>query len=110
MPTFVAPPPRVIGRIANRQCPAPSQPTGTMRTMPTIRLFASARDIAGTSRDDLQGDTVGDVLEAATDRYGVAFEAVLRTCRVWVNGEPARPDDPIGPTDELAILPPVSGG
>jgi molybdopterin converting factor small subunit len=88
----------------------PSQPTGTMQSMPTIRLFASARDAAGTSRDHLQGDTVAAVLDAAVVRYGAAFEAVLRTCRIWVNGEPARPDDPIGPTDEVAILPPVSGG
>lgn len=105
MPTFSAPPPRTVG-----QCPMPSQPTGTMQPMPTIRLFASARDVAGTSRATLQGDTVAAVLEAAVACYGPAFEAVLRTCRVWVNGEPARPDDPIGPTDELAILPPVSGG
>ena len=105
MPTFVAPPPRT-----RQQNPTTSQPTGTMTPMPTIRLFASARDAAGTSRDDLQGDTVGAVLDAATHRYGSAFAAVLSTCRVWVNGEPARPDDPIGPTDELAILPPVSGG
>lgn len=105
MPTFVGPPPR-----AARECPMPLRPPGTMQTMPSIRLFASARDAAGTGRDDLEGETVGAVLDAATDRYGTAFEAVLRTCRVWVNGEPARPDDPIGPTDELAILPPVSGG
>jgi len=29
---------------------------------------------------------------------------------VWVNGEPAEPDVPVGETDEVALLPPVSGG
>ncbi|MFP5489064.1 MAG: MoaD/ThiS family protein [Acidimicrobiia bacterium] len=35
---------------------------------------------------------------------------MLGTCRIWVNGEPAGPDDPVGTADELAVLPPVSGG
>jgi molybdopterin converting factor small subunit len=50
------------------------------------------------------------VLDQARQRYGSAFEAVLTTCRIWVNGEPAGPTDRIGATDELAVLPPVSGG
>ncbi len=30
--------------------------------------------------------------------------------RVWLNGEPADPQDPVGPLDEVALIPPVSGG
>ncbi|MAT05678.1 MAG: molybdopterin synthase sulfur carrier subunit [Acidimicrobiaceae bacterium] len=78
--------------------------------MATVRLFAAARDAAGTGRDEVPGDTVGDVLAAARERYGPAFEAVLGTCKIWVNGEPAGPTDSIGTADELAVLPPVSGG
>ena len=78
--------------------------------MAVLRLFAAARDAAGTGRDDVPGDTVGQVLDHARDRYGAPFTAVLDACRIWVNGEPAGPDDPIGPADELAVLPPVSGG
>lgn len=78
--------------------------------MAVVRLFAAARDAAGTGRDELPGDTVGQVLELATSRYGATFADVLGTSRVWVNGNPAGPDDPVGPTDELAVLPPVSGG
>lgn len=78
--------------------------------MAVLRLFAAARDAAGTSRDELPGDTVGHVLDVARDRYGDRFAAVLGSCRIWVNGEPAGSDDPIGPADELAVLPPVSGG
>jgi molybdopterin converting factor small subunit len=78
--------------------------------MAVLRLFAAARDAAGTGRDELPGDTVGQVLDHARDRYGAAFAAVLGTCRIWVNGEPAGPEDPVGAADELAVLPPVSGG
>jgi molybdopterin converting factor small subunit len=35
---------------------------------------------------------------------------VLETCRVWVNGDEATPDQTVGDSDEVAVLPPVSGG
>lgn len=78
--------------------------------MPTIRLFAGAREAAGTDRDTIDGATVGEVLDAAVDRYGSGFEAILGSCRVWVNGEPAERGDAVADADELAVLPPVSGG
>jgi len=78
--------------------------------MAIVRLFAAARDAAGTGRDELPGDTVGDVLAIASRRYGDAFTAVLATSKIWVNGEPAQSDDHVGLADELAVLPPVSGG
>lgn len=78
--------------------------------MATLRLFAAAREAAGTNRDDVDGATVGAVLDVAVSRYGPAFADVLATCRVWVNGEPATRDDPVRSTDEVAVLPPVSGG
>jgi sulfur-carrier protein len=75
-----------------------------------LRLFASAREAAGIGRDVVDGTTVGEVLAAAASRYGQAFSAVLPTCRVWVNGEPAERSTTVGATDEVAVLPPVSGG
>jgi molybdopterin converting factor small subunit len=78
--------------------------------MAVLRLFASVREAAGRSRDEIPGGDVGEVLAVATDRYGSAFSSLLATCRVWVNGEPADPSTPVGPGDEVAILPPVSGG
>ncbi|MFM7063805.1 MAG: MoaD/ThiS family protein [Actinomycetes bacterium] len=78
--------------------------------MPTLRLFAQAREAAGTSVDDVPGATVDAVLDAARARYGTGFADVLATCRVWVNGEPADPAAPVAPSDEVAVLPPVSGG
>lgn len=78
--------------------------------MPTLRLFAAAREAAGRGRDDVPGDTVSDVLDRARSRYGPGFAEVLDTAAVWVNGEPADPGDRVGPDDEVAVLPPVSGG
>jgi molybdopterin synthase sulfur carrier subunit len=75
-----------------------------------LRLFAQAREAAGTGRDVVDGATVDQVLDAARARYPQAFGALLATCRVWVNGEPADGGDPVGADDEVAVLPPVSGG
>lgn len=78
--------------------------------MAQIRLFASAREAAGTNRDTLPGATVGDVLDAAIARYGADFAGVLETSAVWCNGEAAERDQPVTDADEVAVLPPVSGG
>ena len=75
-----------------------------------LRLFASAREAAGTSRDTVAGATVGEVLSVATERFGPQFETVLRSCKVWVNGEAADHTTCVGDDDEVAVLPPVSGG
>ena len=73
-------------------------------------MFASARAAAGRSRDDVPGATVAEVLATAGRRYGPAFVDVLDTCKVWVNGEPAEPSTNVTAADEIAVLPPVSGG
>ena len=78
--------------------------------MAVLVLFAGAREAAGTGRDLMPGDTVADVLDQASRRYGPAFTEVLARCRVWVNGEPAVPTSMVGANDEVAVLPPVSGG
>jgi len=78
--------------------------------MAQLRLFAGARDAAGTSAAEVPGTTVAEVLDAARTRFGAAFAATLEHCQVWRNGEPSQPDDPVGPDDEVAVLPPVSGG
>jgi molybdopterin converting factor small subunit len=73
-------------------------------------MFASAREAAGTGHDVVDGTTVGEVLDHAVARYGSGFDQVLATCRIWVNGEAAGRDAAVRPNDEVAVLPPVSGG
>jgi sulfur-carrier protein len=78
--------------------------------MAVLRLFASAREAAGTGSAVVDGNTVGEVLDLAVERYGAAFANVLGTCRVWVNGDAADRSAAVTSTDEVAVLPPVSGG
>jgi molybdopterin synthase sulfur carrier subunit len=78
--------------------------------MATLRLFASVREAAGRSRDEFDATTVGAVLREAEQRYGDTFTRLLTTCRVWVNGEPATDATAVTARDEVAVLPPVSGG
>jgi len=78
--------------------------------MAVIRLFAAAREAAGTGRDEISGDTVGDVLDVAVERFGGDFAGVLANSRVWVDGEPAERETAVNDRSEVAVLPPVSGG
>lgn len=78
--------------------------------MATLRMFANARQTSGTGRAKFPGDTVGQVLNAACDEYGPEFAIVVAQCRVWLNGEPCESNDAVSETDEVALLPPVSGG
>ncbi len=78
--------------------------------MATLRLFAAAREAAGTGRVTIDAATVGAVLAEAERRFGASFAAVLPTCRVWVNGDPAGLNEAVATDDEVAVLPPVSGG
>ena len=75
-----------------------------------MRLFASAREAAGTGADVFDETTVAAVLVAAEKRYGPSFSNVLGSCRIWVNGDAAVAEMSVGPQDEVAVLPPVSGG
>ena len=78
--------------------------------MAVVRLFASAREAAGTGRDDIPGRTVAEVIDAARARYGPRFAEVVDHCQIWRNGEPSDGTDVVSDDDEVAVLPPVSGG
>ncbi|MGH9077340.1 MAG: MoaD/ThiS family protein [Acidimicrobiales bacterium] len=76
----------------------------------TLRYFAAARDAAGTGGEVSAGTCVADVLDRAIARHGARFGEVLGGCRVWVNSAPAGPELVLNDGDEVAVLPPVSGG
>ena len=78
--------------------------------MTKILLLGPAREAAGTRSDVINEETVADVLREAVTRYGKAFEEILSVSQIWVNGDAADSLTPVGPDDEVAVLPPISVG
>jgi molybdopterin converting factor small subunit len=75
-----------------------------------VLFLGPAREAAGVSHDKFDGDTVAAVLQNALTRYGEDFKRVLAVSQIWVNGDVADLSDHVGPYDEIAVLPPISGG
>jgi sulfur-carrier protein len=78
----------------------------------TVRLFARLREIAGTGdleRELPDGATVGTVWETLVAEWR-DLEPHARTLSSARNLEHARFDTPVADGDEVAFLPPVSGG
>jgi molybdopterin converting factor small subunit len=76
-----------------------------------VRLFAALRELAGSSW--IEAAAVADVAALRRDletRFGPRFEAIVAAGTVVVNGEPAGAGTALAPDDEVALLPPVSGG
>ena len=78
----------------------------------TVRLFASYRDIAGSG--DLKvhlpdGATLRDLLEAVTAEHP-RLRGLRDTMLLAVNHEFAEPSARLRDGDEVALMPPVSGG
>lgn len=78
--------------------------------MARVLFLGPAREAAGVREDHIDAPTLDAVLREATTRYGASFEAVLAVSQVWVNGAVAEPDTSVSPYDEIAVLPPISGG
>lgn len=78
--------------------------------MARLRFFAGLREAAGTGSTDVDPGAVGDVIAWAIERFGPEFERRLETARIWVNGEPADHATEVKEGDEVALIPPVSGG
>jgi MoaE-MoaD fusion protein len=76
-----------------------------------VRLFAGLRERAGADRVEVdlpEGASVADLLAAmGTTPVG---ELAPRSCIVALNREYADADAVVGESDEVALVPPVSGG
>jgi molybdopterin synthase catalytic subunit len=78
----------------------------------TVRLFARLRDVAGASelaRDLPPGATIGDVWRELAREFP-EFAGYERSISSAINADYARMDQPVVEGDEVAFLPPVSGG
>jgi molybdopterin converting factor subunit 1 len=77
-----------------------------------VLLFGAAADRAGTRKIQLAVEgstTLAEVWPLLADRHP-GLSAMRDTLAFAVNGEYAKMDEPVGPGDEVAVLPPVSGG
>jgi molybdopterin synthase catalytic subunit/molybdopterin synthase sulfur carrier subunit len=83
-----------------------------MPSVVKVLAFAGARDVLGAASIDLDlagATTVGSLV----DRLCLACPALAAyrpSLRVAVNERYARDGDPVGPGDEVALIPPVAGG
>ena len=87
-------------------------------TTPDLRIlyFAWLRERLGRAEETVRvPEGIGTVeglvgwLRARGPEYAAAF-ANPRTVRAAVNQDFAAPDTPVGPGDEVAFFPPVTGG
>jgi molybdopterin converting factor small subunit len=75
-----------------------------------IRLFAALRELAASSEVEAEGATVGEVVDALAARYGERFGTIARAGSVVVDGERAGAERALAGDEQVALLPPVSGG
>ncbi|MFL2869169.1 MAG: molybdopterin converting factor subunit 1 [Pirellulaceae bacterium] len=78
----------------------------------SIKLFAVAQQRIGQQEIKVTIEaptTVADLRTAVTEQFPELTD-VLPHCMIAVNTEYASPADSISDSDEIAIIPPVSGG
>jgi molybdopterin synthase catalytic subunit len=79
----------------------------------TVRLFAILRERAGRDSVEIElpeGATVGDAFERLAAAPGLGELVARMPLRMAVNREYAGEATTIAPGDELALIPPISGG
>ena len=79
----------------------------------TVRLFAILRERAGRDSIEMEldeGATVAEALDRLSERPELGDLLERMPVRMAVNRDYARPETVLSPEDELALVPPVSGG
>jgi Molybdopterin converting factor, small subunit len=78
----------------------------------TVKLFAVARQRIGRGQIELElpeAATVGNLRGAIVEQFPPLAD-VMRHARVAVDNEYAGDGDAVGMRNEIAVIPPVSGG
>ncbi len=90
-----------------------------MMAIVSVRLYASARELAGTAEDQVEAENLGDLLRKLSDRYGPHFSKLVSRGAgdegmvILLNGRNVNPrlsNLSLNQNDEICIFPPVSGG
>ena len=82
-----------------------------MTSSVSVLLFGITRDLTGQSAISVpftEGATVTDLLSQVHRQFPALTG--IRSLLVAINGEYAEPDQTLAQTDEIALIPPVSGG
>jgi sulfur-carrier protein len=77
-----------------------------------VKLFAAMRDLTGDETVEIElpdGATVGDLRRELGKQLPLARSLLLRSA-IAVNRDVAENEHILHPTDEVAAIPPVSGG
>jgi molybdopterin converting factor subunit 1 len=77
-----------------------------------VRLFAIFREMVGMDHIALElpaGSTVSDLIQELSQRWP-NLRSILKRSAIAVNQEYASAQRPLMPGDEVALIPPVSGG
>jgi molybdopterin converting factor small subunit len=82
-----------------------------------VLLRAPLSELAGARELDLEGDTVKETLTALEHRSPAVVGWVLDERRqirehinIYVNGQLAEGETPVGATDRIHVLPAITGG
>lgn len=78
-----------------------------------VRLFAVLRERAGSDELELEleeGATVADAIERLSSSEPLGETLARLPVRMALNRDYASPEAPLRPGDELALIPPISGG
>ena len=53
---------------------------------------------------------MGEMADRLAEAFGPDLGTLMALCALWVNGDPATSSTVLHEGDEIAVLPPVSGG
>ena len=82
-------------------------------------MYATVRELTGLSELEIESDSLSDLLQILSERFGPPFSSIARAGRpddsvvILVNGQNVtaiRPDIVLSQDDEICIFPPLSGG
>jgi len=76
-----------------------------------VMFFAQLREVAGAESAEIAGDGLdATALWALLEKRWPGLTRYRATTRLARNGSYARPDEVFAECDEVALIPPVSGG